>query len=143
MINTNNVVYLLSNLVSKRLTSVNTFSSPIKPREVEYWRDHVLAPSLSKHSEYLLLSDSWSTQGAKSLYESFKNLERLAIPPKTTSLIQTLDVYFNRQWKAIARKTYDRVRLDKLNNNSMSERNNIIRLQSLIQNQMSTLYLFL
>jgi hypothetical protein len=103
---------------------------------VEYWRDRVLAPSLSKNSKYLLLSDSWSTQAAKKLYESLKNVERLAIPPKTTSLIQPLDVYFNRQWKTIARKVYNRVRLDQLNIN-MSEQNNIIRLQSLIQNQMS------
>ena len=104
---------------------------------VEYWRDTVLAQCLLKNSKYLLLSDSWSTQGAKSLYERLKNLERLEIPPKTTSLIQPLDVYFNRQWKAIARKAYDRVRLDEINVN-LSERNNIIRLQSLIHNQMSS-----
>ena len=102
---------------------------------VEYWKDHVLQPLLSKNSKYLLLSDSWSTQEAESLDKNLQTVERLEIPRKTTSLIQPLDVYFNRQWKAIARNAYDRVRLDELSIN-ISERNNIIRLQSLIRNQM-------
>ena len=80
-----------------------------------------------ENSEYLLFSDSWSTQGAKSLYQSLKNLERLETSSKMTLLIQPLDVYFNRQWKAIARKAYDGVRLDEINI-SMSERNNILHL---------------
>ena len=63
----------------------------------EYRRDHFLAPCLSKSSKYLLLSDYWSIQEAKNLYESLTNLKRLEVPPKTTLLIDSLDVYFHRQ----------------------------------------------
>ena len=75
---------------------------------VEYWRDNCLMPSLSLQKT-LLLSDSWSGQaGGKGIYESVKGLKRLEIPWKTTSKIQPLDVFFNRQWKVIVCKVYER-----------------------------------
>ena len=54
-----------------------------------------------------------------------------------TSLIQLLHVYFNRQWKLIALRIFDHIQLDDIAINS-SERNNIIRLNSLIHNQLSS-----
>ena len=38
---------------------------------VEYWRDHVILPSLKKHQKFLLISDCWGGQTfGKGLYES-------------------------------------------------------------------------
>lgn len=52
-------------------------------------------------------------------------------------MIQPLDVYFNRQYKVIARKLYDYVRLHDLDIN-LANRNNIIKMNSLIYNQLSS-----
>ena len=52
-------------------------------------------------------------------------------------MIQPLDVYFNRQYKLITRKMYDYVRLYGIEIN-LSQRNNIIRMNSLIYNQLSS-----
>ena len=104
---------------------------------VEYWRDHVLLPSISLSSRSLLLSDSRSGQSdAKSIYKKIKGLYQLEIPPKTTPKTQPLDVFFNRQYKVIAHRVYDRVILDDINIH-LAERNNVIRLHSLIHNQLS------
>ena len=104
---------------------------------VEYWRDHVLLPSISLSSRSLLLSDSWSEQSdAKGIYKRMKGLYRLEIPPKTTPKIQPLDVFFNRQYKVIAHRVYDRVILDDINIH-LAEQNNVIRFHSLIHNQLS------
>ena len=103
---------------------------------VEYWRDHVLLPSISLSSRSVLLSDNWSGQSdAKGIYKKIKGLYRLEIPPKTTPKIQPLDVFFNRQYKVIAHKVYDLVILDDINIH-LAERNNITRLHSLIHNQL-------
>lgn len=104
---------------------------------VEYWRDKCLIPSLHSHRT-LLLSDSWTGQkDGKGIYEPVKECKRLEIPWKTTSQIQPLDVFFNRQWKVIVRKVYQRVLLDEIDIH-LAQRNNIIRLQSLIHNQLSS-----
>ena len=52
-------------------------------------------------------------------------------------MIRPLDVYFNRQYKLIARKMYDYVRLYGIEIN-LAQRNNIIRMNSLIDNQLSS-----
>ena len=102
---------------------------------VEYWRDNCLMSSLSSQKT-LLLSDSWSGKAnGKGIYESVKGLKRLEIPWKKTSKIQSLDLFFNRQWKIIVRKVYERVILDEIDI-QLAQRNNIIRLQSLVHNQL-------
>ena len=104
---------------------------------VEYWRDHVLLPSLGHHKKFLLISDCWGGQTyGKGLYDHIPGCTRLEIPKKRTDQIQPLDVFFNRQMKVIPRRLYDRVLLDELDIN-ISERNNIIRLMSLTHNQLS------
>jgi hypothetical protein len=69
---------------------------------VEYWVQNVLIPALGDRKT-LLLSDCWSGQRDNALYQSLKNLTRLEIPKKTTSMIQPCDVYYNRQYKYIIR----------------------------------------
>ena len=103
---------------------------------LQYWRDNVLEPAIGTN-KFLLISDSWDVQSNKTLYEKLKNCQRIEIPKRTTSWIQPLDVYFNRQFKAIARKVYDHIRLDNIDIN-ISQRNNIIKLNSLINNQLSS-----
>ncbi|CAF3873098.1 unnamed protein product [Rotaria sp. Silwood1] len=105
---------------------------------VKYWRDKILVPSIGKKA--LLLSDSWSGQNDDNIYNELKSIgkavHRIQIPPKTTSDIQPLDKYFNRQMKNLAKRLYNRVALDELNVN-LYERNNIIKLVSLIHSQLS------
>ena len=104
---------------------------------VEYWRDNVLIPSIACSSRTLLLSDSWTGQGdGKGIYEKVKGCKRMEIPPKTTAKIQPLDVFFNHEYKVIARRVYDRVILDDIDI-QMAQRSNLIRLHSLIHNQIS------
>ena len=100
---------------------------------VTYWVNQCLVPNL--RSRTLLLLDSLPHQIHPKVYEELKHFEYRVIPPKTTSMIQPLDVYYNRQHKKIVRRIYDHIRLDEINVN-LSERNNLIKLQSLVHSQM-------
>ena len=84
-----------------------------------------------------MLSDCWGAQGADNIDNALTNVKRLEIPRRTTSLIHLLDVYLNRQYKVIARKLYDYVRLHQVDIN-LAERNNIIKINLLIHNQLSS-----
>jgi hypothetical protein len=105
---------------------------------VAYWRDQCLLPYIDK--EILLLSDSWSGQTDSRLYDkkscNGKKLFRLQIPKKTTSQLQPLDCFYNRQLKNFVKKVYDRVALDQLDI-QLYQRNNIIKLVSLMHDQLS------
>ncbi len=105
---------------------------------VSYWRDNCLLPSIGK--KCLLLSDSWGGQRDEELYNK-KNcggndILRLEIPKNTTSDIQPLDSYVNRQIKNFIKKVYNRVALDEIDI-EMYQRNNIIKLTSLVHNQLA------
>ncbi|CAF3058441.1 unnamed protein product [Rotaria sp. Silwood2] len=102
---------------------------------VTYWRDHCLIPNLS--SKTLLLVDSFPSHANPDVYKHLKDFEFRVIPPKTTSIIQPLDVYYNRQYKMILRRIFDYVRLDDIHIN-LAERNNVIKLHSLVNSQMKS-----
>ncbi|RWS00424.1 uncharacterized protein B4U79_05620 [Dinothrombium tinctorium] len=101
---------------------------------VRHWGEQCLKPVCEENS--LLLLDSWTGQSDNNLF-NFDNVvvEIGRIPPKTTPLIQPLDVYFFRQWKIFVRKIYDRVALDKLDYD-LKNRNSVIRIHCLIHNQL-------
>ena len=105
---------------------------------VKYWKDRVLSKSIGRKA--LILSDLWTGHNDESIDKDLKSIgktvKRLQIPPKTTSHIQPLDKYFNRQIKVLAKKIYNRVALDQLGIN-LYERNNIIKLVSLLHDQLS------
>ena len=100
---------------------------------VEYWIQNVLKPAVG-NEKVLLLLDVWGGQTDQKLYSTMKHLRLEIIPKKTTSMIQPLDLTFNRQYKRLIRTIYDHVRLYDINCN-LSQRNNIIKLTSLCYNQ--------
>ena len=61
---------------------------------------------------------------------------RLQVPQNTTDELQPLDCYFNRQIKNFLKARNHRVALDELDIH-LHERNNTIRLVSLMHNQLS------
>ena len=61
----------------------------------------------------------------------------MIIPKGTTGKIQLLDVYGFRIWKNFTKRFSDTVLLLESNIN-LDERNNILKLQSLIHNQLSS-----
>jgi hypothetical protein len=105
---------------------------------VAYWRDKCLLPYVGR--KCLLVSDSWCGQKDLKLYEkkncNGKNVVRLEIPKKTTSELQPLDCFYNRQMKNFIKKLYNRVALDKIDIH-LYERNNIIKLVSLMHDQLA------
>jgi len=105
----------------------------------EYWIREVL--NKVTNSRFLLLMDQWSPHTDITAYEN--NLNRgqtcklMVIPGKTTSTKQPCDVYFFRQWKELTKRIYHRVALDQLDVD-LRNRDAIIKLQSLVHNQLSS-----
>jgi hypothetical protein len=104
---------------------------------VRYWCEKCLGPSVDK--ECLLLSDSYSGQNDSKLYQDIKSksIQRIMIPKNTTCDIQPLDRYFNRQMKILIKRVYHHVAIEQIDIN-LWERNNIIKLISLVHNQLSS-----
>lgn len=66
-----------------------------------------------------LLLDSWPTYRDTSILDECKqrtghSIEVLTIPPKTTGMIQPLDVYGFRPWKNLHRTISDKIMLDQI-----------------------------
>lgn len=104
---------------------------------VRYWAEKCLAPSVNK--QCLLLSDSYSGQNDPKIYQNIpsKSIRRIMIPKNTTCDIQPLDRYFNRQMKILIKRLYHHVAIEQIDIN-LWERNNIIKLTSLVYNQLSS-----
>jgi len=118
---------------AKNIVLTCSKSGKLSSSLITYWRDQCLIPNLRART--LLLVDSLPYQINSDLYKGIKNFEYRVIPPKTIGMIQPLDVYYNRQHKKIVRRVYDHIRLDQIDIN-LSERNNLIKLQSLVHSQM-------
>ena len=88
----------------------------------------------------MLLLDSWSRHFEKDVQDAKplgKDIILKIIPKGTTGQIQPLDVYGFRIWKNYIRRFSDDVLLHNCDVN-LHLRNNVIKLQSLIHNQLSS-----
>lgn len=88
----------------------------------------------------MLLIDSWSGHCSDAVQEAAptgKSVIPMKIPKGTTGKIQPLDVYGFRIWKNYVRHFSDSVILLDYDMN-LHLRNNIIKLQSLVHNQLSS-----
>jgi Tc5 transposase C-terminal domain/DDE superfamily endonuclease len=105
---------------------------------MKQWFSNVFFPSAPADS--LLLVDSWGCWKDEAAIEECTPRGKKAtvryIPPKTTDRIQPLDVYFFRMWKNFVRVFSDRVLVDSLSV-LLYQRDNILKLQSLVHNQFS------
>jgi len=101
------------------------------------WLQDIFLPNCGETS--VLLLDSWSGQCDRTVREVIpkdKNFRLMTIPKGTTDKIQPLDVFGFRFWKNFTRKISDAVILYRsdINLSDINERNNIIKLQSIIHN---------
>ena len=123
---------------SKNVTITCSSSGKLTTSSVDYWRDNCFLPLIG--AKCLLLSDSYPGQSREETYLpqncKGKHVTRLQIPQNSTAELQPLDCYFNRQIKNFLKACYHRVALDELDIH-LHERNNIIRLVSLMHNQLS------
>ena len=102
------------------------------------WLREIFYPSTNK--KIMLLLDSWTGHCERSVHEQKpegKDIVLKSIPKGTTSKIQPLDVYGFRVWKNYVRRLSDDVLLCQEEIN-LHLRNNIIKLESLIHNQLSS-----
>lgn len=102
------------------------------------WLRDVFFPNVDKNS--LLLLDSWSghcTEAVEREKPDDKNIKLFKIPKGTTGKIQPLDVFGFRIWKNFVRHFSDSVILMNKDIN-LHVRNNVIKLQSLVHNQLSS-----
>ena len=126
------------NIKKDPFTASNVVATCSKPGKlttslVQY---NVLKPTIG-NQKCLLLSDYWGGQYDETLYADLKYLKRLEIPKKTTAMVPLCDVYYSRQCEYLVRKMYHHVRLYDLNIH-LTQRNNIIKLNSLVYNQLSS-----
>lgn len=66
-----------------------------------------------------------------------KDVQIKTIPKKTTGMVQPLDVYGFRIWKAFVKTFSDQILLRNIDIN-LHQRNNVLKLQSLVHNQLSS-----
>lgn len=115
-----------------------TTSGKLTSNEFKNWFTDIFLPHTGQRS--VLLLDSWGGHCPVKLEPEIpheKEVVLRTIPKKTTGLIQPLDVYGFRIWKNFIRTFSDRIMLLNLPLN-LHLRNNIIKLQSLTHNQLSS-----
>ena len=103
---------------------------------IRKWFSCCILPNVNE--SFILLHDSWTGQTDNNIYDPLLPngilCKRFIIPPGATSVIQPLDVYFNRQWKIFVHKITERVLLDQ-EPVILHHRDNILKMHSLIHNQ--------
>jgi hypothetical protein len=112
-------------------------SGKLTKKHVNDFYKKVLLP-ISKQ-KILLILDSWSGHADEKLFKKFypaKNNKLMIIPSKTTSLAQPCDIILFHQWKYFVKRIYTRVILD-LNIINLKDRNNVIKMHSLVHHQLS------
>lgn len=113
-------------------------SGKLTTSHFKYFVDRCLAPMIE--SDCLLLLDSWGGQKSDDCFTGLEEFGfecvRMVIPEGATATTQPLDVFYNRQWKGVARRFYDHVMVFCLNIN-LYQRNHIIKIHSLIHHQFS------
>jgi len=113
-------------------------SGKLTTQHFKHWFLEVYLPNTKEKS--LLLLDSWTGHCPEQLIEHIpkdKQVTILTIPKKTTAFVQPLDVFGFRIWKNFIRSFSDNVILHNYDVN-LHLRNNIIKLQSLTHNQLSS-----
>lgn len=128
---------VLSNLFSPKNVKIEASSSGKLTSQIfKDWFVNVFLPNTN--SESMLLLDSWTGHCPEALKQGMpanKLVNILTIPKKTTGIIQPLDVYGFRFWKGMAKSFSDLVILSGYDV-ELRLRNNIIKLQSIIHNQL-------
>lgn len=100
----------------KNLYVVASKSGKLTKTLMVEWFDKVYFPNAPIES--ILYVDSWNCfndrESIDKVKPGYQTLHMLQMPPKTTSLIQPLDVGFFRTWKQFMRNIVDHVLLDQL-----------------------------
>ena len=113
-------------------------SGKLTSQHFQTWFSEVYLPNTGSKS--MLLLDSWTGHCPSQLEQLIpqdKEVQFFTIPKKTTGIIQPLDVYGFRIWKNFVRVFSDNVILLEQNVN-LHSRNEVIKLQSLTHNQLSS-----
>ncbi|XP_046143462.1 uncharacterized protein LOC123988246 [Osmia bicornis bicornis] len=113
-------------------------SGKLTSAHFKIWLEEVFFPNTKTTS--VLLLDSWSGHCEQDIHNAKptgKEIIIKMIPKGTTGRIQPLDVYGFRVWKNYVRRFSDDVLLHDYDVN-LHLRNNIIKLQSLVHNQLSS-----
>lgn len=123
---------------ANNVITVCSTSGKLTKQLVKVFAQSVIKPNVDK--DFILLLDSWSGHNKIDLYEDFFNdinCNLKIIPPGTTSYIQPCDTVLFLQWKYFIKMFFKFVAIEELNI-EMRLRNNIIKMQSLIHNQMQS-----
>jgi len=113
-------------------------SGKLTSEHFKTWFSEVYLPNTGRKS--MLLLDSWTGHCPRQLEQLIpqdKEVKFLTIPKKTTGFIQPLDVFGFRVWKNFVRTFSDNVILQE-RDVTLHSRNEIIKLQSLTHNQLSS-----
>ena len=132
-------------LVREKCTNIAVTASEsgkLTASHITYFSSNCLMPSVQPLFPVELFLDPWSGHTNEELYRkstdmvSGKEIRLKVIPPRTTSMIQPLDVGFNFYVKYVIKKISDKVKLV-VANYPLHHRINTIKTLSLIFNQLA------